>query len=86
MQLLSVSIVCLLAMFQLGHETSYLLLVVLPVGAIPFTYASSFVFTSDSGAQTITIFLHFFVLSISSVMIFSLRIVATLQESGDFLH
>lgn len=86
MELLSISVVCLLAMFGLGHETSHLLLVMLPVGAIPFTYASSFIFTSDSGAQTLTIFLHFFILAIASVAIFSLRIIATLQESGDFLH
>merc|ERR1719162_299022 len=40
----------------------------MPLGLIPFTYVTSFVFKSDSSAQTSTIFFHFFVLGIMATI------------------
>lgn len=45
-----------------------------PFSAIPFTYVTTFIFTSDSAAQTFTMFWHFLVLAILSFIVFILRL------------
>jgi ATP-binding cassette subfamily A (ABC1) protein 3 len=57
-----------------------------PVGIVPFTYASSFLFTNDTVAQTVTIFLHFVVAGIGAIATFIMRCIDTTQLIGDRWH
>lgn len=45
-----------------------------PVGVIPFTYVSSFLFVSENNAQTITIFVNIVFAGIGAIVIFLIRI------------
>jgi len=56
-----------------------------PIGVIPFTYATSFIFSTESVAQTFTVFIHFLFAGIGSLVVFILRIIASTQDVGDIL-
>jgi ATP-binding cassette subfamily A (ABC1) protein 3 len=56
-----------------------------PVGVIPFSYMTSFLFTSETVAQTLTIFLHFIFAGIGSLVVFILRLIPSTQSVGDIL-
>ena len=56
-----------------------------PLGTIPFTYVMSFLFTSESVAQTSTIFLHFLIGGLGSILVSILRMIDTTQSAGDAL-
>jgi hypothetical protein len=60
--------------------------ILIPFALIPFTYVSSYFFSSDSAAQTGTIFLNFFVLSILSNGVGFLRIYPGTENLGDLLQ
>ena len=57
-----------------------------PLGIVPFTYATSFLFTSDHVAQTVTIFLHFAFGGIGAITTFILRCIDSTFTVGDRLH
>lgn len=83
---LEVTIIVTIILFQsfdMGYDTSCVTYLCLPFGILPLTYVSSFVFSSDSAAQTFTMFFHFLMLGIVSIMVFFLRFGATLQRQGD---
>lgn len=63
----------------------WLLFLLYPVGVIPFTYVSSFIFTTENLAQTITIFLHFVFAGIGAIVVFILRVIPSTIEYGDVL-
>lgn len=52
---------------------------------IPFTYVSSFLFTKENLAQTITIFVHLVFAGIGAIVVFVLRIFSSTQVYGDAL-
>lgn len=56
-----------------------------PLGVIPFTYATSFIFSSENIAQTVTIFMHFVFAGIGGIVVFILRIIESTYEVGDIL-
>jgi len=56
------------------------------VGIVPFTYASSFVFTNENVAQTVTIFVHFAIAGIGSIATFIMRVIEQTMILGDRLH
>lgn len=56
-----------------------------PIAVIPFTYATSFIFSSETVAQTFTIFIHFLFAGIGSLVVFILRIIDSTQQVGDIL-
>ena len=77
MQLTISATVAALFGFDMGMPTAYITYIVFPIGIIPFTYVTSFIFTADSAAQTFTMFLHFLTISILSVISFGLRLAPT---------
>ena len=58
-----------------------------PVGVIPFTYVSSFIFTSEIVAQTVTIFVHFVFAGICSILTYYMRIIDPMtMDIGDQMN
>lgn len=77
----------LFAAFDLELNDTMAVLVLLPFGLIPFTYVTTFLFTSDSAASSITIFIHIAVLGILAAVIYSFRVaIPDLMETGDKMH
>ena len=56
-----------------------------PVGVIPFTYVTSFFFTSENIAQTLTIFMHFVIAGIGAIVAGILRVIPSTWAIGDIL-
>ena len=57
-----------------------------PLSVIPFTYVSSFLFSSENIAQTITIFFHFVFAGIGTIVAYILRIIDSTRSVGDVLY
>jgi len=57
-----------------------------PLGIVPFTYVTSFVFNNENVAQTVTIFLHFAFAGIGAIATMILRIIQSTWHIGDRLH
>jgi hypothetical protein len=64
----------------------WILFVLYPIGVIPFTYVTSFIFTSENVAQTVTIFLHFVFAGIGAIVQYVLQIISSTFEIGDRLN
>ena len=56
-----------------------------PIGVVPFTYVTSFIFTSETVAQTVTIFMHFVFAGIGAIVVFILRVIDSTYDAGDAL-
>ena len=56
-----------------------------PIGVIPFTYVSSFLFTNENFCQTVTIFGHFIIAGIGGIVAGILRIIPSTFSAGDAL-
>ena len=77
----------LFAAFDLELDDTMGVLVMMPLGVIPFTYASTFLFTAESAASSLTIFLHVAMLGILTAVVFSFRIaIPDLMDDGDQMH
>ena len=63
------SVACLFLM-NLRSESAYITFLTFPVGVLPFTYVTSFLFTSESSAQTFTMFVSFFAMGVLASVIF----------------
>jgi len=61
------------------------MLILYPIGVIPFTYATSFVFSTESVAQTFTVFIHFLFGGFGPLIVYILRIIDSTMEVGDIL-
>jgi hypothetical protein len=46
-----------------------------PIAVVPFTYVSSFLFSSENIAQTVTIFTNFVFSGIGAIAVFILRVI-----------
>lgn len=79
-------VIGLLKAFDFFYEDVWRVFLMYPVGIVPFTYASSFLFTNDTVAQTVTIFLHFVVAGIGAIATFIMRCIDTTQLIGDRWH
>lgn len=71
--------------FNVGYQYVWILFLLLPVGVIPFTYVSSFLFTKESVAQTLTIFLNFLIAGIGVIVAGILRLIPSTYTAGDVL-
>merc|ERR1740139_1549091 len=71
---------------NLKYQTSWMTFLVWPLAAIPMTYVMSFMFTSESGAQTGTIFMNFGTILFGSTLVFFLRFIKEWERIGDFLN
>jgi hypothetical protein len=78
MQVTILTTIALLFGFDLGYDNAWFLYFFLPFGVLPFTYVSSYLFTSDSAAQTFTMFGHFFIFGIGTTITYFLRLAPTL--------
>jgi hypothetical protein len=73
--------------FSLDLNDSMVPLVLLPFGLLPFTYVLSFIFTAESAASSLTVFLHILVLGILASIIFTLRVaIPDTMNDGDEMH
>lgn len=77
--------IILFSSYNMNFTGSIIVYLVFPIGILPYTYISSFIFTSDSAAQTFTMFIHFLTLAIGSTIIFALRFAPNLARTGDGL-
>ena len=73
--LLSVMTILLLHLFNLELPDFWTILLMYPFAIIPFTYLTSFIFSKESTAQNVTIFVHVLVSSVGAVGIFTLRLI-----------
>lgn len=77
----------LFGVFGLDLNDSMVPLVLLPFGLLPFTYVLSFIFTAESAASSLTVFLHILVLGILASIIFTLRVaIPDTMNDGDEMH
>ena len=83
--LLSGITLLLLYFYSIEMPDIWVILLLYPFALIPFTYATSFMFTRESSAQNCTIFLHVIISSIGSVGVFMLRIIKETEDKGDTL-
>ena len=81
----SAIVIGLIYAYDLGWSNSWVMFLLYPVGVIPFTYVTSFLFATENVAQTITIFMHFVFAGIGSIVVFILKIIDSTKEVGDIL-
>ena len=72
--LLSGMTILLLHLFNMDLPDFWVILIVYPFAIIPFTYATSFIFSKESTAQNVTTFVHIIISSVGAVGIFTLRL------------
>jgi hypothetical protein len=72
--------------FDLGYENVWAVFLMYPVGVVPFTYWTSFIFNSENIAQTVTIFAHFVFAGIGGIVVYILRIIESTYVVGDVLN
>jgi len=72
--------------FSSAYEGVWLLLLCYPIAIVPFTYVTSFFFTSDTVAQIITLFVHFLVGGILPIVIFVLQNIPNTANLGDSMR
>lgn len=70
----------------MGITSAWVIYLLFPIGALPFTYITSFIFSADSAAQTFTMFFHFLTISILSTVSFALRLAPEQQLNGDRMN
>lgn len=71
---------------EIDYDSTMVLYALFPFGILPCTYVMSFLFTADSAAQTVTMFLHFLWILIFSTTIFLIRFANKLEDVGDLLN
>lgn len=71
--------------FGLDYQWVWLLFLLFPMGIIPFSYVTSFLFSSENIAQTVTIFLHFVISGIGAIVASILRMISSTYAVGDAL-
>ena len=81
-----VTTIVLFYVFEMEYESSKVVFALFPIAIIPFTYVFSFLFSSDSAAQTFTMFCHTSTILIFSTVIFIVRVVPDLEDIGDSLN
>mmetsp|Transcript_63287 Transcript_63287/g.87402 ORF Transcript_63287/g.87402 Transcript_63287/m.87402 type:complete len:119 (+) Transcript_63287:3676-4032(+) len=78
--------IALLEIFGIEFETVNVMFLLWPVSVIPFTYATSLIFSSDGNAQFATVFFHFVVMDIGPIAVAILRLIPSTQKVGDDLN
>ena len=86
---IEITVVCTIIcfyLFNLKYHTAWITYLVFPFAAIPWTYTLSFVFSTESAAQTATLFINFGFILFGSTLIFYLRWVPSAEVVADVLH
>ena len=79
-------VIGLLSAFDFFYDDVWRVFLVYPLGLVPFTYVTSFIFTSENVAQTVTIFFHFVLAGIGAICTYVLRIIEQTWDIGDRMH
>jgi len=61
-------------LMNVWYEGVWLLFVLYPLAVVPFSYVTSFLFSSDTVAQICTLFVHFLAGGIMSLVVFTLEL------------
>ncbi len=78
--------VALMYAFGLDYPDTWPLFILYPFSLVPFTYCTSYLFSKESTAQSITIFIHFFVGGLLAIATSVLRIIEQTWSVGDTLN
>lgn len=57
------------------YPGTWVLFVLFPIAVVPFSYTTSFLFSSDTVAQIVTLFLHFIAGGIMSLTVYTLQLI-----------
>ena len=68
------------------YEGMLWLFMLYPIAVVPFSYVTSFMFSSDTVAQICTLFLHFIAGGIMSLTVYTLELIPETQHVGDILR
>jgi ATP-binding cassette subfamily A (ABC1) protein 3 len=79
-------VIGLLSAFDFFYPEVWRVFLMYPLGLVPFTYVTSFLFESDTVAQTVTIFFHFVLAGIGAITTYILRIIEQTWVIGDRMH
>ncbi len=71
------------ACFSLDFKGIWILFLLFPLAIVPFTYATSFLFTNDTRAQIATLFIHFTVSSVLAPLVFIFQAYPPTFRIGD---
>ena len=66
-------IIMLTYVFGKNYEGVWVLFVLYPPAVVPFTYVTSFLFSSDINAQIFTLFIHFIAGALGTAIVFTLQ-------------
>ena len=78
--------IMLIFVFNMQFDGVYILFLLFPPAIVPFTYVTSFIFTSDINAQICTLFLHFVAGGLLVVVVFVLQYIPITMKVGDALR
>lgn len=78
----------ILLMFAFGkfYQGVWVLFLLFPPAVVPFTYVSSFIFSSDITAQIVTLFIHFVFGALGTAIVFTLQQIPITMVWGDALR
>jgi len=79
-------ILLLTLIFDLKYDGVWVLLILYPIAIVPFTYVTSFLFTGDTVAQIMTLFIHFAMGGIMPIVIFVLQNIPSTADLGDSMR
>ena len=68
------------------YQGVWVLFLLFPFAVVPFSYVTSFLFSSDTVAQICTLFMHFIAGGIMSLTVYTLQLIPQTQEVGDILR
>ena len=74
-----------ITVFEIDLDYVWLLLILFPAAIVSYTYATSFLFSEEGTAQTVTIIHNIFIAGVLPIGIFVLRSIKSLQNLGDAL-
>ena len=82
-----VALILLLAwIFDANDPGVWVIFMLYPWAIVPFSYMTTFLFTSDTMAQILTLFLHFVFAGILGITCYTLQIVPSTADTGDSLR
>eukprot|EP00826_Nyctotherus_ovalis_P045315 TRINITY_DN49_c0_g1_i2.p1 TRINITY_DN49_c0_g1~~TRINITY_DN49_c0_g1_i2.p1 ORF type:complete len:1624 (+),score=501.10 TRINITY_DN49_c0_g1_i2:541-5412(+) len=72
--------------FDIELDSCWLLMILFCITIIPFTYATSFLFTKENTAQTVTLLFHFFISVAITVLVTFFRTYDSMRSAGKVLQ
>ena len=79
-------ILILQVIFDLQYDGVWELIILYPLVIVPFTYVTSFLFTGDTVAQIMTLFMHFMMGGIAPIVVFTLQNIPSTANLGDSMR